>query len=96
VRCTLTKRDERVARHNDVKRGAPGARAQKPSEKLEFGRISLCINKFRLGARIIGGSKNRPNPMQIINFHLGASITGKFGHFAVSLLAPSYYGWAPR
>ncbi len=28
--------------------------------------------EFRLGAGIIGSSKNRSNPMQIINFHLGA------------------------
>jgi hypothetical protein len=33
--------------------------------------------------------------MQIINFHLGARITGTSGHFVVSLLAPSFYGWAP-
>jgi len=33
--------------------------------------------------------------MQIINFHLGARITGTFGHFVVSLEAPSYYEWAP-
>jgi hypothetical protein len=33
--------------------------------------------------------------MHIINFHLGAWIIGKFGHFAVSLEAPSDYGWAP-
>jgi hypothetical protein len=33
--------------------------------------------------------------MQIINFHLGARITGTIEHFVVSLEAPSYYGWAP-
>jgi hypothetical protein len=32
--------------------------------------------------------------MQIINFHLGASMTGTIGHFVVSLEAPSYYEWA--
>ena len=57
--------------------------------------MSQCSFEFRLGAGIIGSSKNRSNLMQIINFHLGARITGTIGHFVVSLEAPSYYNWAP-
>ena len=57
--------------------------------------MSQCSFEFRLGAGIIGSSKNRSNPMQIINFDLGARIFGTIGHFVVSLEAPSYYDWAP-
>jgi hypothetical protein len=33
-----------------------------------------------LGAGIIGSPKNRSNPMQIINFHLGAGNRQGFSH----------------
>jgi hypothetical protein len=71
------------------------ARPERPSAIQAFVQISLRRFEFRLGAGIIGSPKNRSNPMQIINFHLGAGITGASGHFDVSLEAPSYYGWAP-
>ena len=78
-----------------MKRGALVTARQKVLGKKEFVHISLCSFEFRLGAGIIGSSKNRFNPMRIINFHLGARITGTFGHFVVSLEVPSYYDWAP-
>ncbi len=73
---------------------APGTARRRALGNKEFVRISRCSFEFRLGAGIIGSSKNRSNLMQIINFHLGARMTGTPGHFVVSLEAPSYYGWA--
>ena len=84
----------RFARQSLVKRSALGTARQKALGKNGFVHISQCSFEFRLGAGIIGSSKNRSNSMQIINFHLGARITGTIGHFVVSLEAPSYYGWA--
>ena len=85
----------RVARLSLVKRSALGTARRKALGKKEFVHISQCSFEFRLGAGIIGSSKNRSNPMQIINFDLGARIAGTIGHFIVSLEAPSYYEWAP-
>ncbi len=85
----------RVARLSLVKRSALGTARRKALGKNGFVHISQCSFEFRLGARIIGSSKNRSNSMQIINFHLGARIAGTFGHLDVSLEAPSYYEWAP-
>ena len=85
----------RVARLSLVKRSALGTARQKALGKNGFVHISQCRFEFRLGAGIIGSSKNRSNSMQIINFHLGARIIGTIGHFVVSLEAPSYYESAP-
>ncbi len=85
----------RVARHSLVKRSALGTARQKAPGKNGFVHISQCSFEFRLGAGIIGSSKNRSNLMQIINFHLGARIIGTPGHSVVSLEVPSYYEWAP-
>ncbi len=85
----------RVARLSLVKRSALGTARQKALGKNGFVHISQCRFEFRLGAGIIGSSKNRSNSMQIINFDLGARIAGTIGHFVVSLEAPSYYEWAP-
>jgi hypothetical protein len=60
-----------------------------PSVKLKTAEFA------RFGTVPIGSSKNRSNPMPIINFDLGARIAGTIGHFVVSLEAPSYYEWAP-
>ena len=85
----------RVDRLSLVKRNAHGTARRKALGKNGFVHISQCRFEFRLGAGIIGSSKNRSNPMQIINFDLGARTTGTIGHFVVSLEAPSYYDRAP-
>ena len=85
----------RVACLSLVKRSDTRPHAQKAPGKNGFVHISQCSFEFRLGAGIIGSSKNRSNSMQIINFDLGARIVGTIGHFVVSLEAPSYYKWAP-
>ncbi len=72
-----------------------GPQAQKAPGKNGIVHISQCCFEFRLGAGIIGSSKNRSKPMRIINFHLGARNSGTIGHFIVSLEAPSYYELAP-
>ena len=84
-----------VARLSLVKRSARETARRKALGKNGFVHISQCSFEFRLGAGIIGSSKNRSNLMQITNFHLGARIIGTIGHFVVSLEAPSYYDWAP-
>ena len=85
----------RVARQSLVKRSALGTARRKALGKNGFVHISQCSFEFRLGAGIIGSSKNRSNLMQIINFDLVPRIIGTIGHFVVSLEAPSYYEWAP-
>ena len=85
----------RVARLSLVKRSALGTARPKALGKNGFVPISQCSFEFRLGAGIIGSSKNRSNSMQIINFELGACIAGTIGHFVVTLEAPPYYEWAP-
>ena len=85
----------RVARQSLVKRSALATARQKAPSKTGFVHISKCSFEFRLGAGLFGSSNNRSNPMRIINFHLGARITGTIGHFDVSLEAPSYYESAP-
>ena len=54
--------------------------------------LSVVLPNFEPG--LIGSLKNRSNPMRIINFHPGVRIAGTFGHFVVSLEAPSHYEWA--
>ncbi len=86
----------RVARLSLVTRSATRERA--PKRRRRKADLSASRNvsfEFRLGAGIIGSSKNRSNRMQIINFHPGARIAGTIEHFVVSLEAPSIYDWAP-
>jgi hypothetical protein len=75
-----------------VKRGARGARAQRPSAKTGFAHISLCIFKFRLGDGIIESWKKGDNPLRVIAFHVGAGIIGTASNVVVSPDAPRYYG----
>ena len=77
-----------------ARRGHGSPRAQKALGENGFVHISQCSFEFRFSSGITGSWKNRSNLMQIINFHLGASIIGTSGHFVVSLEAPSIYDWA--
>ena len=67
----------RVARLSLVKRSALGTARRKALGKNGFVHISQCSFEFRLGAGIIGSSKNRSNPMQIINFDLAPALPSR-------------------
>ncbi len=81
------KRACRSSKPREAQRTRDPAPKRCPS-KNGFVHISQCSFEFRLGAGIIGSSKNRSKPIQIINFDLGARIAGTIGRFVVSLDVP--------